>query len=176
MKDADSTNGNTFSDEMEVDLHMFGALMLNRVGGEVDGADIVAVDEAGIVKGVMKFLEELPQPRSLSDTVGNSPVLGLSARARDGGLPLGRPGDKTAAEEDGITGGGAASVRAAGPISIRVDDELCWRGPRDDEAMIKSPLEIAQDSFGSNEVNFPRIVHVKADLLDSICNVGPGES
>ena len=51
MKNADSTDGNTFPDEMEVDLHMFGALMLNRVGGEVDCADIVAIDEAGIGKG-----------------------------------------------------------------------------------------------------------------------------
>jgi hypothetical protein len=175
MKYANSTNGNTFPDEMEVDLHMFGALMLYRVGGEVDGADIVAVDEAGFVKRVMEFLEKLPQPRSLSDAVSDSPVLGLSARARNSGLPLRGPGDKAATEEYGITGGGAASVRASGPISISVDDKLCWGSPRNDEAMIKSPLEISQDPFGSNKMNLPRIVHVKANLLDGICNVGPGE-
>jgi len=41
--------------------------------------------------------------------------------------------------------------------------------------MIKSTLEIAEDPFGSNKVNLPRIVHVKANLLDGISNVGPGE-
>jgi hypothetical protein len=39
MKYANSTNGNTFPDEMEVNLHMFGALMLYSVAGEVDDAD-----------------------------------------------------------------------------------------------------------------------------------------
>ena len=123
----------------------------------------------------MEFLEELPQPRSFSDTIGNSPILCLSARARDGGLPLRRPRNETVAEEDGITRGGAASIWAAGPISISVDDELCWRSPRDDEAMLKRPLERAQDSFGSSKMNFLRIMHVKTDLLDNICNVGPSE-
>jgi len=53
MKHTDSTNGDAFSDEMEVDFHMLGALMLYRVGGEVDGADVVAVDDAGGVERVM---------------------------------------------------------------------------------------------------------------------------
>jgi hypothetical protein len=53
MEHADNTNGNTFTDEVKVDLHMLGALMLYGVGGEVDGTDVVAVDEAGGVKGLM---------------------------------------------------------------------------------------------------------------------------
>ena len=48
MKHTNSTNSNAFSDEVEVDFHVLGALMLNGVGGEVDGADVVAVDEAGV--------------------------------------------------------------------------------------------------------------------------------
>jgi hypothetical protein len=175
MKYANSTNGHTFPDEMKVNLHMFGALMLHRVGGEIDSAHIVAVDKTGCGKRMMEFLEKLPQPRSFSDVVSNSPVLGLSTGARDSGLPLRRPGDKTASEEYGITGGRAASVRASGPISIRVDNKLCRGSPRNDEAMIKSPLEIAQDPFGSNKMTLPRIVHVKANLLDGISNVEPGE-
>jgi hypothetical protein len=130
---------------------------------------------AGFVKRMMEFLEKLPQPKSLSDAVSNSLILGLSARARDSGLPFRGPGDKAASEEEGITGGGAASVWAAGPISISVHDELCWGSPRNDEAMLKSSLEISQDPFGSNKMNPPRIMHVKANLLDGICNVGPGE-
>jgi hypothetical protein len=44
MEDADLTNGNLLSDKMKINLHMLGALMLNRVGGEVHNADIVTVD------------------------------------------------------------------------------------------------------------------------------------
>jgi hypothetical protein len=33
---------------VEVALDMLGALMLNGVGGEVDGADVVTVDESSL--------------------------------------------------------------------------------------------------------------------------------
>jgi hypothetical protein len=35
---------------MQVDLHMFRVLMLYGIGGEVDSADVVAVDEGGTLK------------------------------------------------------------------------------------------------------------------------------
>jgi hypothetical protein len=47
MKNTDGSNGDLFPDEVEVNFHMLGSLMLNRVGGEIDGADVVAVEEAG---------------------------------------------------------------------------------------------------------------------------------
>jgi hypothetical protein len=31
---------------MKINLYMFGALMLNEVGGEVHGVDVVTVDES----------------------------------------------------------------------------------------------------------------------------------
>jgi hypothetical protein len=110
MKNTESTNGHAFSDEVEVDLHMLGALMLDGLGGEVDDANVVVVDDAGGVKWVVQFLEELPQPGSFSHTVGNSTVLCLSARAGDSGLPLRRPGDEAAAQKNCITRGGVASI------------------------------------------------------------------
>jgi hypothetical protein len=33
------------------------ALMLHGIGGEVDRANVVAVDEGGALKGVVEFLE-----------------------------------------------------------------------------------------------------------------------
>jgi hypothetical protein len=33
MKDADLTDGNLLSDKIKINLHMFGVLMLNEVGG-----------------------------------------------------------------------------------------------------------------------------------------------
>jgi hypothetical protein len=46
VQDANVDDGRAFPDEVEVDLYMLGALMLNRVGGEVDSTDVVAVDES----------------------------------------------------------------------------------------------------------------------------------
>jgi hypothetical protein len=45
MEDADLTDGDLFSDEVKINLHMFGALVRNGVVGEVHGTYIVAVDE-----------------------------------------------------------------------------------------------------------------------------------
>jgi hypothetical protein len=45
MQDVDITDGHAFPHKVEVDLDMFCALVLNGVGGEVDGADIITVDE-----------------------------------------------------------------------------------------------------------------------------------
>ena len=162
MKHTDSPKGDPFPNEVEVDLHVLGALMLNGVGGEVAGADIVAVDEACGVQGMVKFLEQLPQPSGFSDAVGNSPVLCLGAGPGDSGLPLGGPGDQAASEEDGVAGGGAAGVRAAGPISVGVDTELCWGCSGNDQTMAEGALKIAKDPLGSDKVSFPRIMHMKA--------------
>lgn len=38
-------DGDAISDEVKIDLHMLGPLVLHRVGGEVDGADVIAVDQ-----------------------------------------------------------------------------------------------------------------------------------
>jgi hypothetical protein len=46
MEDMDLTDDNLLSDEMKINLHMLHALMLNGLGGEVHGADVVAVDES----------------------------------------------------------------------------------------------------------------------------------
>jgi hypothetical protein len=46
MEDADLTDGNLLSDEMKINLHMLRALMLNGVGGEVQNADVITVDES----------------------------------------------------------------------------------------------------------------------------------
>jgi hypothetical protein len=48
VQDANITDGNAFPDEMEVDLDMLCTLVLNGVGGEVDGTDVVTVDESAL--------------------------------------------------------------------------------------------------------------------------------
>jgi hypothetical protein len=48
MHDADITDDNTFLDEVEVNLDMIGALVLNMVSEEIDGTDVVTVDESAL--------------------------------------------------------------------------------------------------------------------------------
>jgi hypothetical protein len=73
---------------------MLRALMLHGIGGEVDDANVVAIDEGGTLKGVVELVEELAHPRGLRHAVAHNAVLSLGARAGDDGLPLGGPGDE----------------------------------------------------------------------------------
>jgi hypothetical protein len=79
MKDADLTDGNLLSGKMKINLHMLGTLMLNGVGGEVHGADIVAVDKCAPRRRGLELVEQLTQLGGLSHAVGNGTILGLGA-------------------------------------------------------------------------------------------------
>jgi hypothetical protein len=57
MQDADITDGHVFPHKVGVDLDMLCALMLNGVGGEVDGADVVTVDEGALHQWSMELLK-----------------------------------------------------------------------------------------------------------------------
>jgi hypothetical protein len=57
VQDANITNGHTFSHKVEVDLDMLRVLVLNRVGGEVDDANIVTVDESALRQRSVELLK-----------------------------------------------------------------------------------------------------------------------
>jgi hypothetical protein len=57
MQDADITDDHTFSHKVEVDLDMLRALVLNGVGGEVDDADVVIVDEGALRQWSMELMK-----------------------------------------------------------------------------------------------------------------------
>jgi hypothetical protein len=77
MEDADLTDGNLLSDKMKINLHMLRALMLNGVGGEVHGVDVVAVDESVARWWSLEIMQELAQPGGLNHTIGDGTVLGF---------------------------------------------------------------------------------------------------
>jgi hypothetical protein len=113
---------------VQVDLHVLRALTLHEIGGEVDRADVVAVDEGSTLEGAVELLKKLAQPGGLSHAVGQSAVLGLSAGARDDRLALGGLGDGVGAQEHGINGSGATRVGTASLVSVGVDHKLRHRG------------------------------------------------
>jgi hypothetical protein len=48
VEDTNATDGNTLTDKVKINLNMFGALVLNGLGGEVDSTDVVVVDQSGM--------------------------------------------------------------------------------------------------------------------------------
>jgi hypothetical protein len=79
MKNPNITDSHSVTNEMQVNLHMLRPQMLNRVGGEVHSADVVAVDERALGKRAMKLSQELSESRRLSHAVSNSPSARYSA-------------------------------------------------------------------------------------------------
>jgi hypothetical protein len=47
MEDTNVPDGKALTDKVNINLSMLDALILNGVGGEVDGADVVTVDQSG---------------------------------------------------------------------------------------------------------------------------------
>jgi hypothetical protein len=94
--------------------------VLNRVGGEVDDADVIAVDESALWQRSMELLEELPEPTSFS----HDAILSLDTWSGDDVLTLRGLGDEVIVEEHNVAWGGPACIRATRPICICVDHQL----------------------------------------------------
>ena len=62
MEDPNIADSNPVANEVQVDLHMLCPLMLNGVGGEIHGADVVAVDERALGERAMELSQELSKP------------------------------------------------------------------------------------------------------------------
>jgi hypothetical protein len=57
VQDANIIDGHVFPHKMEVDLDMLRALVLNGVGGEIDDADVVTLDEGALRQRSMELLK-----------------------------------------------------------------------------------------------------------------------
>jgi hypothetical protein len=64
---------------VKVDLDVFGALMLNWIGGHVDGIDVVTVHQCGAAKRGVQLLEKLTQPGGLGNSISHHAIPGFSA-------------------------------------------------------------------------------------------------
>jgi hypothetical protein len=60
VENPNGADGDEVADEVLVDLHVFGPLVLDRVGGEIHRADVVAVDEGPLGERGVKLSQELP--------------------------------------------------------------------------------------------------------------------
>jgi hypothetical protein len=124
MEDMDLTDGDLLSDKIEINLHMLGVLMLNKVGGEVHDANIVIVDKCASRWRTLELMEQLAQPGGLSYAISDSVVLSLGVGLEDDHLSLDRPGHQVVPQEHRIVRHRATSVRTTSPVSIGVDDSI----------------------------------------------------
>jgi hypothetical protein len=175
MEYADLTDDDFLSDKMKINLHMFSALMLNGVGGEVHGADVVAVDESASRRQTLKLMEQLVQPGGLSHAFGDGLVLDFRTGPRDDRLSLGRSGHNVVPKEHRVAGRRSMSVRTSSPVNVSVDDEVGAGRATQKETVIRRPLEVAHDALHGCQMRLPRVMHVQTNLLYGVGDVGPRE-
>jgi hypothetical protein len=57
MEYMNSVNDNLVSDEMQINLNMLGALMLNQIDEKIDSTDVVKVDKHGLLNRLVKLVK-----------------------------------------------------------------------------------------------------------------------
>jgi nucleoside-triphosphatase THEP1 len=97
VKNANIADSDMLADKVEVDLHVLRALMLHEINGEIDRADVVAIDKGGTHEGAMELMKKLTELENLGHVIGHIVILGLSAGERDDELSLRGPRDEVGA-------------------------------------------------------------------------------
>jgi hypothetical protein len=77
VKDKNISTGNMLTNKVKINLNMLGTLMLDKVGGEVDHAEVVAVDQGGPRQGVVQLQKQLTESARLHHTVCHGPRQGI---------------------------------------------------------------------------------------------------
>jgi hypothetical protein len=88
---------------------------------------------------------------------------------------LGGPGDEIVTKKYCIVQGGLACIRTAYRVGISIYHKVRARGGLQQETELNSPADIAKNALESRKIRLPWIMHVKANLLNNICNIWPGE-
>lgn len=67
------------------------------------------------------------------------------------------------------------SVRTTGPISVEIGNQCGDICGTKVQTMIQCPMQIAKNTLDYHVMRFPRIMHMKKNLLNNIRNVRPSE-
>lgn len=120
MKDTNEAECNLIAEEVNVNLHKLGVLMMNQIGRQVNCRDVVAVHDSCLGQRALKINKQLTKPSGLGNSISDSPVFILGTGARSSSLAFGGPRHKGRDQEDTITKSGATIIRAASPVSIGI--------------------------------------------------------
>jgi hypothetical protein len=78
MEHPNLSQSNLLADEVNVDLDVLRATMVDRISDHIDSANIVTVHNGRKGNGRMELLEKLTKPTALGHGMGNHAVLSLS--------------------------------------------------------------------------------------------------
>ena len=137
------SQGNLVVDEVNVDVDVLRATMVDRISGHIDGANIVTVHDGRRSNGRVELLEKLTKPTTLDHDMGNRVVLSLSTGTGHRRLVLGGPRDQVVAEEDAVAGRRAPGVWTARPVRVGVRGEGVDRPGVEVETSGQSTLHVA---------------------------------
>ena len=175
MEHPNLSQSNLVADEVNVDLDVLRATMVDKISGHIDNANIVIVNDGRRGNGRVELLEKLTKPTPLAHGMGNRAVLSLSTGTGHRRLALGGPRDQIVAEEDAVAGCRAPGVWTARPVHVGVRGEGVNRPGAEVEAGGQSALHVAEDALDQHEMRLAGIVHEEAHLLDRVGEVGTGE-
>ena len=123
MKNPNLTERHLLANEVNVNLDMLRAAMLNRVACHVNSTDIITEDNSRGRERTLKLKKKLSKPAALSHGMSHGSVLSLGTGAGHRGLAFGGPGHQVVTKIDAVARSGASCVRAAGPIRVGVGGE-----------------------------------------------------
>lgn len=92
----------------------------------------------------------MPNPDGICTCIRKGPIFSLSTRVRNGGLFLSTPQNKIGTEEDAVTRGGATTIRIAGPINIKICNQVERLFPTlDVQTTTNGAFEVAKDPLNN---------------------------
>ena len=77
VEDPDAPKGHLLTNEVYIELNMLRSTMMDRVGGELNDGDVVAVNERSLVNITKQLLKQLTEPRSFSNSISHCSILSL---------------------------------------------------------------------------------------------------
>jgi hypothetical protein len=117
-------------------VDVFGAIMSNRILGELNGGIVVIENGEGTRDRVTKGFEKSAEPDCLSGGISGSHVFSFCSRESCGWLSSGFPGYRSFESTEEVSGSRSASIQTSVPVSIRVaQDDPLTRG----RSWVRSP-------------------------------------
>jgi hypothetical protein len=118
MKNAHSTKSNLLTDEMDIQLNVFGSPVMYWIGRHVYCTDIIAVNNGGCMNRTVQLLKYMANPTSFSNTGGHGTIFRFSRRARYRGLSAGGPAYQIVSKIYAVPGSRASGIRETNPVGI----------------------------------------------------------
>ncbi|XP_047085243.1 abscisic acid 8'-hydroxylase 3-like [Lolium rigidum] len=118
MENAHSTKSNLLTDEMDIQLNVFGSPVMYWIGRHVYCTEIIAINNGGCMNRTVQLLKYMANPTSFSNTGGHGTIFCFSRRARYRGLSARGPAYEIVSKIYAVPGSRASGIWATSPVGI----------------------------------------------------------